>query len=116
MKEAQDQILKVVDSKEDSNWLYTEAWRRLALYRRGEPDKEALKNIRRLTDRTLKDRPDWFELQLLNAEVALLEGDEDAALGILRKGPGARPADRAGRAAACALLFNRGRYKDLPRS
>ena len=112
MKEAQDQILKVVGSKEDSNLLYTEAWRRLVLYRRGEPDKEALKNIRRLVDRTLKDRPDWFELQLLNAEVALLENDQDAALASFEKAQElGRPNGRAVLQHA-QLLLNRGRFKD----
>ena len=36
MKDAQDKLLKVVGSKEDSNWLYSEARRLLSLYRRGQ--------------------------------------------------------------------------------
>ena len=45
------QILNLVGSKEDSNWLYTEARRMLSLYRRGELGKESLPEIRQLTDK-----------------------------------------------------------------
>ncbi len=80
MQEAQDQILKVVGSKNDSNWLYAEARRLLSLYRRGQADKDTLTDIQRLTDRAMKDRPNWFELQLLSAELAMLEGNDTDAL------------------------------------
>jgi cellulose synthase operon protein C len=78
---AQEKILKVVGSKNDHTWLYTEARRRLADYRQAEsPDKNQLDAIRNLTDRALKQRPDWFELHLVQAETELLAGNEDAAL------------------------------------
>lgn len=80
MKEAQDQILRVVGSKEDSNWLFSEARRLLSLYRRGQADKDTLSDIRQLTERAMRDRPNWFELQLLSAELALLEGNNQQAL------------------------------------
>jgi len=80
MKDAQDEILKVVGSKEDSNWLYSEARRLLSLYRRGQVDKESLVDARQLTERAMKDRPNWFELHLVSAELALLEGNEKDAL------------------------------------
>ena len=80
MKEAQDQLLRVVGSKEDSNWLYSEARRLLSLYRRGQADKESLVEVRQLTERAMKDRPNWFELHLLSAELSLLEGNDKEAL------------------------------------
>jgi tetratricopeptide (TPR) repeat protein len=80
MKDAQDQILKVVGSKSDSNWLYAEARRLLSLYRRGQADKDSLADIRRLTEQAMKDRPNWFELHLLSAELAMLEGNDKDAL------------------------------------
>jgi len=86
MKDAQEQILNIVGTKEDSNWLYSEARRRLALYKqRGEPDQEALREIEQFTERAMQDRPTWFELQLLSAEIALLKGDEKGALAHLEK-------------------------------
>ena len=51
MRTAQDKILTLVGSKEDSNWLYTEARRMLSLYRRGELGKESLPEIRQLADK-----------------------------------------------------------------
>jgi tetratricopeptide (TPR) repeat protein len=80
MKETQDQLLRVVGSKEDSNWLYSEARRLLSLYRRGQADKDSLEDVRKLTDRAMQERPNWFELQLLSAELALLEGNAQEAL------------------------------------
>jgi tetratricopeptide (TPR) repeat protein len=100
MKEAQDQILKVVGSKEDSNWLYSEARRRLALYRRGQADKDSLRDVERLTERAMRDRPTWFELQLLSAELALLKGDEKEALAHFEK------AQELGRPNATAVMLH----------
>ncbi len=111
MKDAQDQILKVVGTKEDSNWLYAEARRSLSLIRRGQLDKEALANVRQLTEKAIKERPNWFELQLVSAEVDLLDGKEDDALKHFEK------AQELGRPSSNAvlqhvrLLLNRGRFE-----
>src|SRR3990172_13268828 len=80
MRAAQDEILKVGGRKEDSNWLYCEARRLLSQVRRGQLDKASLVEIRRLTDRATKDRPNWFELHLVSAELDLLDGKEEDAL------------------------------------
>ena len=52
----------------------------LSVYRRGQADKDTLLDVRRLTDRAMKDRPNWFELHLLSAELAMLEGNSKDAL------------------------------------
>jgi tetratricopeptide (TPR) repeat protein len=80
MKDAQDKLLKVVGSKDDSNWLYSEARRLLSLYRRGQAEKDSLNDVRQLTERAMKERPNWFELHLVSAEVDLLSGDDKSAL------------------------------------
>lgn len=100
MKEAQDQILSVVGTKEDSNWLYSEARRRLSLFVRGEGDKDSLREIQQLTDRAMKERPNWFELQLLSAELALRRGDENDALAHFEK------AQELGRPNANAVMMH----------
>ncbi len=111
MKDAQDKILKVVGSKSDSNWLYSEARRLLSLYRRGQAGKESLADVRQLTERAMKERPNWFELQLLSAELALLEGNEKDALEYFAK------AQELGRPNSNAvlqhvrLLLNNGRFE-----
>ncbi|MEX2092398.1 MAG: hypothetical protein WD971_06955, partial [Pirellulales bacterium] len=110
MKEAQDKILKVVGTKEDSNWLYSEARRQLSLYRRGKLDKESLGDVRQLTEKAIKERPNWFELQLVSAELDLLDGKDDDALKHFEK------AQELGRPSGNAvlqhvrLLLNRGRF------
>lgn len=100
MKEAQDDILKIVGTKEDSNWLYSEAQRRLSLLKRGQADKESLREIEQLTARALKDRPNWFELQILSAEIDLLKGDQKEALAHFEK------AQELGRPNATATLMH----------
>ena len=80
MRAAQDDILKVVGRKDDSNWLYSEARRLLSLFRRGQVGKETLAEVRQLVEKAMDDRPNWFELQLVSAEVDLLDGKEDDAL------------------------------------
>lgn len=111
MKEAQDNILKIVGTKEDSNWLYSEAQRRLSLLKRGQADKESLREIEQLADRALKDRPNWFELQILSAEIELLKGNQKDALAHFEK------AQELGRPNANAtllhvqLLLNSGRLE-----
>jgi tetratricopeptide (TPR) repeat protein len=74
-KAAQDAVLKLVGSRNDSNWLYTEARRRLALIRRGREGNESLGEIRRLIERAMVDRPEWHELHVLSAELELLAGN-----------------------------------------
>lgn len=100
IKEAQDQILNIVGTKEDSNWLYAEARRRLALIQRGEADKDTLREIEQLTNRAMKDRPNWFELQLLSAEIDLLKGDEQGALAHFEK------AQELGRPNVAAVVYH----------
>jgi tetratricopeptide (TPR) repeat protein len=110
MKDAQEKLLKVVGSKEDSNWLYSEARRLLSLYRRGQVGKESLDDVRQLTERAMRERPNWFELHLLSAETDLLNGDEKSALDHFEK------AQELGRPNGNAvllhvrLLLNAGKY------
>ena len=110
MRSAQDKILKLVGSKNDSNWLYTEARRKISLYRRGDIGKEALPEIHQLTDKAVRARPNWFELQLVSAELDLIDGKEGDALKHFEK------AQELGKPSGIAvlqhvrLLLNRGQY------
>jgi tetratricopeptide (TPR) repeat protein len=102
VKDAQDDILKVVGTKEDSNWLYTEAHRRLAQIKRGQADKESLGEIQILTERALKERPNWYELQILSAELELLKGDQKEALAHYEKAQELGRGNSPGHADPCA--------------
>jgi tetratricopeptide (TPR) repeat protein len=85
VKAAQDAILAVVGSMSDSNWLYTEARRRLAMIHRNRAGAETLGEVREILERALADRPDWHELHALNAEVELLANNGRLALQHLDK-------------------------------
>ncbi len=80
MKDAQDKILQIVGDKNDSNWLYAEARRKLTLIRRQRLGPEALNDVRSLANQALQQRPDWFELQALLAEVELMANNGALAL------------------------------------
>ncbi len=74
MKEAQNKILEIVGNTNDSNWLYTEARRRMSLVRRGQLKPEAVEEIRALVNRALEQRAGWHELHVLKGELELLPG------------------------------------------
>lgn len=80
MKDAQEKILQIVGDKNDSNWLFTEARRKLVLMRRGRLGPEALNEIRSLANQALQQRPDWYELHSLLAEVELQSNNAALAL------------------------------------
>jgi tetratricopeptide (TPR) repeat protein len=80
MKEAQDEILKVVGSNEDNVWLFTEARRKLSLIRRGQLDRKAIDEIRPLVNRALEQRKEWHELYVLNGELEVEAGNLAKAL------------------------------------
>ncbi len=80
MQAAQDEVLKVVGSKNDSSWLSTEARRQLSLIRRGRELRDKLDDVRQLVGRALTGRPDWSDLHLINAEIELLANNRKLAL------------------------------------
>ncbi len=80
MKAAQDKILKVVKDKNNSQWLFAEARRRLNLVRRGRSGPEELAEIRNLTKQALLQRPEWSELYILSGDVELLANNPALAL------------------------------------
>jgi tetratricopeptide (TPR) repeat protein len=80
MKEAQDKILEIVGDQNDSNWMYTEARRKLSLVHRGQLEPKALEEVRQLVNRSLEQRPGWHELHVLNAELELTAGNALKAL------------------------------------
>ena len=80
MKDAQDKILEIVKDRNDSAWLYAEARRRLVQMRRGTLSPDALPEIRKLAEEALQQRPGWFELHSLLAEIELLANNPTLAL------------------------------------
>lgn len=80
MEAAQSKILDIVQDKQDSTWLYTEARRLLSLVRRGKLPQEKTSEIRELVNHAMEQRPDWAELNLVQAELDLLNGNVEKAL------------------------------------
>lgn len=111
MKAAQDKILQIVGDKNDSDYLYTEARRKLWLLRRGQLDKSAIKDIRDTVKKAIDQRPEGVDLYALLGEVELTANNPALALKYYDR------AEELGRpsplsvAAHIKLLFDVGRYK-----
>jgi tetratricopeptide (TPR) repeat protein len=80
MQEAQKKILEIVKDPNDSNWLFTEARRKLSQLQRGEIGKEAIDEIRQLVNRAQEQRAGWHEPYVVSAELELLAGNYAQAL------------------------------------
>ena len=81
MRKAQEGILELVGSKEDSNYIFTEVKRRLINFQGDEESRIQLQEARRMLEDVLEKRPQWHELHVLYAQVLLtLKDDMDLAL------------------------------------
>jgi len=112
MNTAQDKILEIVGSKNDSNWLYTEARRMLSLIRRGQLGQEALGEIRQLASRALQQRPEWHELHLIKAEIEVHAGNALEALNHYDRAQSLGRPNAAEVAQHLRLLCAVGRFED----
>ncbi len=75
MREAQDKVLKLVGSKNDANWAFTEAARKFVELR-NDPSRDDLRGeILKLVDTSLQGRPDWNAPYILRAGLAMAERD-----------------------------------------
>jgi tetratricopeptide (TPR) repeat protein len=112
MQQAQEKILRVVGDKNDSNYLYADARRKLVLLRRGRLPRESLGEIRKLAEEALKQRREWSELLVLLAEIELISNNQAQALEYYDR------AEELGRPVPTAvaqhirLLVANGRYND----
>lgn len=80
MADIQDKILKVVGDKDDANWLYTEANRKISLVQRGLEDESSLEEAQQLAEKARQRRPEWHLPYLLLADLAVARNDAPAAL------------------------------------
>ncbi len=109
---AQDKILDIVKDKQDSTWQYTEARRLLSLVRRGKlPTEGTIDQIRELVDRALDQRPDWPELNQVQAQLDLLEGNPEKALADFERAQDVGRLPPSATAQHIRLLVQRGRYQ-----
>ncbi|MEN0110225.1 MAG: hypothetical protein AAF805_05840 [Planctomycetota bacterium] len=112
IEDAQDRVLKVVGSRDDPVWLYTEARRLLVEHQRSAGQGNALEEADELVARALAQRGEWDDLHRLKASIALARGNEQAALASFDN------AARYGRPTARSLfqhvklLMRQGRYAD----
>lgn len=112
MKSAQDAILKLVGSKEDPTWMFTEAQRELAGWRATGGQGDGLDKAEELVDRALSQRDKWHELHNLKAEIALARGDVQGAIRSYDLASNLGRQDARALIQYIKLLMARGRYQD----
>lgn len=112
MADVQEKVLKVVGSKQDANWLYTEAHRLISLYQRGLEDESALEQARQLVQKARQQRPEWHMLYLLLADLAVEQNNPLLALENLDKAASLGPPTARSLLQHVSLLMQSGRFDD----
>ncbi len=113
IEDAQERILKIVGSKNDATWLFSEAHRLLTIYRNQNRDPEILDEAQTLVKRAREARPEWHKLYELQATIDLINNDGASALKNLDL------ASSYGRVTAASLfmhvklLKDAGRFQDV---
>ena len=85
IQKAQEDILQLVGSKEDSTWQYCEASRllrnvRLVILQGNQRDDAVLAEAQQLVDQIIDSRPTWHEAHNLQAIIDTLKGQYDKAI------------------------------------
>lgn len=111
-QEAQDAILKLVGTKEDPTWMYTEASRLLAEWRSNGGKGDGARQAMDLVNRALASRREWHELHNLKADIALAQGDVRMALDSYDRAASLGRQDARSLFQYIKLLRSRGRYAD----
>lgn len=109
---AQADILKLVGSKDNATYQFTEANRLLWKYASGSADRSELDKADKLIERALLKRPDWHKLYQLQALVALARGDKPAALAAFEESISRGPSDGRPLLMHVSLLLEQQRYND----
>lgn len=112
---AQGDILKVVGSKDDATYLYTEANRLLWMYASGGAELDKLDQADRLIERAMLERPDWNKLYQLQGLIALARGDKAGALASFEESASRGRADGRPLLMHVSLLLESNRYRDAAR-
>ena len=109
MQDAQSGILDVLGSKEDGNYVLTEAKRRLIRYRGDTKSRENLEEALSMVEDALKVRPEWHELHIVYGQLLLVLGrDIDLALEHFDSALEFGPPDFKTITVQTKLLFDRG--------
>jgi tetratricopeptide (TPR) repeat protein len=111
MQEAQEKILEITKDKSDSLWQFTEARRMLSLYQRNRLGKDVLPEIRLLLEKAMDQRPEWHDLYLARAQLALAEGNQDAAMNDYAQAEQLGPVTPSARLQLIQLLVRHGQFK-----
>ena len=111
MQEAQEEILKIVGSKKDSNWAFTEAARLFATGAAGS--EQTQDEVNRLLTAILRERGDWHEPYLLRAKLKLVKNDPQGALEDFTKGLSLGQGTLIDLRAYSQLLIAQNRWSDI---
>ncbi len=112
MAETQEKILRVVGTKENATWLYTEASRIVSDVQRGDRKPEELSEAVRLINRARDFRKDWNQPVLLLAEVRMLQNNAIGGLEALEQAARLGPLNPLATVQYAQLLIQNGRYED----
>ncbi|TWT46650.1 tetratricopeptide repeat protein [Botrimarina hoheduenensis] len=112
MLKAQQRIGKIVGSKDDPVYKFTKAHLAVARYRSQTQEPALLAEADDAISKALASRPEWHQLHLLRAEVALLRNDERAALRSFDKAAQFGPPTAISLLQHVKLLVRQGRYAD----
>ena len=81
MRAAQEEILEVVGTEDDSNYVLNEVKRRIIGYKGDQPGRASLEEALGMLDQALELRPQWHELHILYGQLLLvLQRDISTAL------------------------------------
>ncbi|TWT85378.1 tetratricopeptide repeat protein [Posidoniimonas polymericola] len=112
MTDIQNKILEVVGDKNDANWLYTEANRKISLVQRGLEDGSTLKEAEQLAEKARQQRPEWHLPYLLLADLALARNDAAEALNNLDEAADYGQPTARSLLQHVSLLMQSGRFDD----
>lgn len=112
MADTQKRIRDILGTRDDPVYQFTEAHVAVSRYRTQKQDEEYLAEADEAIRKALDERPKWHQLHLLRAEVALLRGDETAALKSFDLAAEYGPPTAVSLLQHVKLLVKRGRYKD----
>ena len=83
---AQEKILQLKGSKSDSTWEYTQRRTAIGPHSTWRPRQRIIGRRPAVSfEKALQQRPDWFELHLVKAELELMDGKEDKASASLKR-------------------------------
>jgi len=111
MSEAVDAVRRLL-GRQSSEWNYVEASRLVWMTHHRKVDRKALGTAKQFLKVAAQRRPNWHEIPRLEAEIAVLEGRLDDAIGCFQRAAGMGQLSPVHLGQLVRLLYTRGRYAE----